>query len=225
MYCLDRSSPDVIRRPWEQWHDKQAPREWRIDPRRGVVQGPLDLCFLDGRTLHLVLAPGQVALLASRGQQRAFFPDGTYLLAVGENGLPSDSLIYFMHTDRNLRIAWSQVIPVPHACAGTAATRRASGDFHVRIDSPVRFHEQILRNRAGEGEAICADVLASLMPTLMTIRLARSCGPGGTSADQRDVLAALRPTDLDADLEPYGLSCTALSIDAAFLSEDSPQPA
>ncbi len=223
MHCLDLSSSSVTRRAWEQSSDQEAPLEWRIDPAQGVIQGPLDLCFLDGRTMHLTLAPGQVALLAARGEKRAFFPDGTYLLQVCESCLPSHGLMYFMHIDRSFRIAWNQVIPVPHAGEDQAATRHASGDFHVCIDSPVRFYEEILRHHAGEGEAICKRLLSKIMPTLLTIRLAQSCAPGWTVEEQRAVLASLRPGDLDADLEPYGLSCTALSIDETFLNSDSPQ--
>ena len=85
MYCRDQFLHDNHRIAWELWSDKQVPITWEIDPNDGVIQGPLDLCFLDGRTLHLVLKQGQIALLTSRGEQQAFFPDGAYLLAIGSN--------------------------------------------------------------------------------------------------------------------------------------------
>ncbi len=220
MYCLDHHLSDMNRISWEQWTDKQTPITWRIDPDKGVVQGPLDLCFLDGRTLHLVLNPGQVALLTARGEQRAFFPDGAYLLGIGANGLPADGLMYFMHTEQSLRITWEQVIPVPPVAPGSPATRRASGSFDVRIESPIRFYQEMLRNHAGEGESICYDMLSRIMPTLLTIRLAQACGPGATIEDQRTALTTLHPEDLAVDLAPYGLGCTAMEIDESFLPAD-----
>ena len=225
MHRLDHTTPGAGGGTWEQWPGERIPEARRIDPAQGVVQGPLELCLLKGCVLHLVLEPGQVALMATRGGNRAFFVDGTYLLSIGENGLPPDGRIYFMHTDRSFPIAWRQVIPVPAVDGGAATTHHAEGEFRVRIDSPVRFHEEILRNRDGEGETICAEMLTRVMPTLMTIRLARACGRDGTRADQRAALASLQPADLDADLAPYGLSCTALTVDTAFLDADTLQPA
>ncbi len=209
---------------WEQLSDKQMPVTWEIDPDDGVVQGPLDLCFLDGHTLHLVLKPGQVALLTVRGEQRAVFPDGNYLLSVGANGLATDSLIYFMHTERSFRITWRQIIPMPHCEPGAAATREASGSFDVRIESPVRFYREMLRNHAGEGENICNDVLSRIMPTLLTIHLAQACGPDSSIEEQRAVLAALSPDDLAGDLAPYGLVCMDISIDETFFSPNGKAP-
>jgi len=226
LLCVDQFRSGINRKPWEQLNDKQMPITWEIDPDEGVIQGPLDLCFLDGRSLHLVLKPGQVALLTVRGEHRAFFPDGAYLLNVGTDDLAADSLIYFMHTERSFRISWSQIIPMPHFEPGAATTRKASGSFDVRIESPVRFYQEMLRNHAGEGENICNDVLSRIMPTLLTIRLAQTCGPDSSKEEHRAILTALSPDDLAGDLVPYGLVCMDISIDETFLGPvvKVPQP-
>ncbi|MBU0741795.1 hypothetical protein KKA85_05440 [bacterium] len=209
---------------WDIMSGEQAPLVWTIDPSDGVIQGPLDLCFLNGKLLHLVLKPGQVALLTAREGRRAFFRDGGYLLRIGAGGLPADGLLYFMHTDRTFGISWEQIIPVPRNELCEPTTRLASGSFDVRIESPVRFHAEMLGNRAGEGEDICRDILAKVMPTMLTIRLAHACGREATTAKQREVLAALRPDDLNPDLAPYGLSCTDMRIDERFLNPQQPVP-
>jgi hypothetical protein len=226
LHCVDQCMSDIRRISWEQLSDKKMPITWEIDPEDGVIQGPLDLCFLDGQTLHLVLKPGQVALLAVRGEERAFYPDGTYLLSVGADGVAAGSLVYFMHTERSFSINWRQIIPMPHIEPGAAATREASGSFDVRIDSPVRFYREMLCNHAGEGENICNDVLSRIMPTLLTIHLAQACGPDSSVEEQRTALAALRPDDLAGDLAPYGLVCMNITIDASFLNPlgKAPQP-
>jgi len=215
-----------IRAPgWDILSGDEAPIDWAVEPADGVIQGPLDLCFLDGRLLHLVLKKGQVALMAARGGRRAFFREGGYMLRVGAHGLPADGLLYFMHTDRTLGIPWEQIIPVPRHELCDPATRMASGSFDVRIDSPIRFHAEMLHGRDGEGEGICRDVLAKVMPTLLTIRLAHACGRESAPTSQHAALAALRPRDMDPDLAPYGLVCTDLRIDRGFLDAQAPTPA
>jgi len=210
---------------WGILKGEQTPIVWTTDPIDGVIQGPVDLCSLAGKYLHLVLEKGQVALMCAGGNRKAFFQDGGYLLRIGDGGLPTDGLLYFMHTDRTFDIPWEQVIPVPRSELNDPATRLASGSFNVRIESPIRFHTEMLRNRTGEGEAICRDVLSRVMPTLLTIRLAHACGHDSTPARQREALAALGPDDLNPDLAPYGLSCTSLRIDESFLESRQPVPA
>lgn len=209
---------------WDVLSGDHAPVAWNIDPANGVIQGPLDLCFLDGRLMHLVLKQGQVALMAARGGRRAFFREGSYLLRIGNGGLPADGLLYFMHTDRTFDIPWEQIIPVPRNEHCDPATRLAAGSFDVRVESPIRFHAEMLDGRDGEGEGICRDVLAKVMPTLLTIRLAHACGREATPTSQRDTLATLRPDDMNPDLAPYGLVCTDLRIDQDFLDAQQPAP-
>ncbi len=224
MYDIDHQTAGSGTSNWEILSGEQAPIVWTIDPANGVIQGPLDLCVLNGKLLHLVLERGQVALLAARGGRRAFFQDGGYLLRIGNHGLPADSLLYFMHTDRTFDISWEQIIPVPRSEHCDPTTRLATGSFEVRIESPVRFHAEMLSNRSGEGENICHDVLARVMPTLLTIRLAHACGREASTEKQRAALAALRPSDLNPDLAPYGLACTALRIDEGLFHQRQPVP-
>jgi hypothetical protein len=220
----DRLEPGSGKSTWGIVGGEKSPIVWTIDPVGGVIQGPLDLCSLAGRCLHLVLRQGQIALMSASGGRRVFFQHGSHLARVGDGGLPADGLLYFMHTDRTFEIPWEQVIPVPRSELGDASTRLASGSFEVRIESPIRFHAEMLRDRAGEGEAICRNTLARVMPTLLTIRLVHACGREANTARQREILASLRAEDLNPDLVSYGLSCVSLRVDGAFLEQQPPVP-
>jgi len=224
LYDIDHQKPVFGASSWGIMNGDRAPIAWTTDPADGVIQGPVDLCCLAGKLLHLVLERGQVALMCAGGNHKAFFQDGGYLLRIGDGGLPTNGLLYFMHTEHTFEIPWEQVIPVPRSEVSDPVTRLASGSFDVRIESPIRFHAEMLKDRSGEGEAICRDVLARVMPTLLTIRLAHACGRESTRTRQREVLAALDPDDLNPDLAPYGLSCPALRIDESFLETPRPVP-
>ena len=59
----DRSPGLSSGRNWSDIPADDTPLTWTLDPEGGLVQGPLDLDFLRGRKLALVLEEGQLALL------------------------------------------------------------------------------------------------------------------------------------------------------------------
>ena len=208
---------DRRRDPWREgaWpvcDRRDTPLEWSPDPDGDTVQGPLDLCFVEGRHLLLSLDRNEAALLAARGRLLRVMLAGHHWFTVGGDDCPAGSLVYFLRLEQPLTVDWRQYMPVPRRDVDEPATRLHSGRFVVSIVHPVRFYESLLGNRAGEGNEICLPTLRHLLPTLLTIRLAglEPTGEGGLAS----LLSRLEPAALNEDLAPYGLACHAWSIQA-----------
>ena len=212
------------------WETKPTPNNrtpWSVAPEGGVVQGPLDLAFLAGTGMDLVLDEGQIALLSVRGElSRCLWPGFHPLDVGGQNGLPIESMLYFLHLDRTLSVPWHQYIPIRPATGFAPGPRLASGVFEVLVTYPTLFYDAFLRDRDGSGEDICLDTLTHLLPTFLAIRMTTTTptvDENGAGPDSLAERAAQLPRNcLDEDISPYGLRCVTWSI--ANISEDEPAP-
>lgn len=193
-------------------YDAPQHTTWNLDPRDGVVQGPMDIAFLRRGAFTLILEEGQVALMTVRGKVTAAYFSGAHLLEVGDEDttVPGNGLLYFVHLDQQLVVPWRQHMPILPSAAWDEEARRAQGTFTVRVTDPVAFHASFLSDRGGEGEEICRDALSHLLPTLMAIHLSQSPLDGSLA----EAVAALDPAALDAELATYGVACTGMTMTA-----------
>ena len=225
--------PQHTRIAWEDRPADPRPTTWTIDPTEGAVQGPLDLAFLAGGRLDLVIPAGMMALLSDRGGLRRCFLDGIHHLTVGERtddddaedpggepgALAPSGLLYFFDLVGELDLAWRQHLALRPSEGDNAGARPARGRFRVRIVNASAFYEAFLRDREGEGEHICRDALSHLLPTFLAIHLARTSPERIDRRDIHDQVADLDPCCLDGQLAPYGLACLGveMSLDGAAL--------
>jgi len=165
----------------------------------------------------LNLEPRQVALLSVDGQLRSAYLDGRHVLSVDAADTDSDgAMLHFVHIESVLQVPWTQHLPVAPAAPGEPTSRLANGVFEVVISDPVRFHRAFLRDGEGQCETDCVEALSHLLPTFLTIHLARVCGAKADMETQRTALKQLDPAHLDAVLTPYGVRCTAIRIHEGF---------
>ena len=192
-----------------------TPVVWSIDPASGVVQGPLDLCFVKGRTLVLTLEEDQVAVYTVDGELQSVFLEGIHSLAVSREGSalePGRSLIHFLHLLTPLDVPWRRHMPVAPVNVDDPTSRLAHGVFEINIIDPIKFHRAFLHGSEGETDQVCIDALAQLLPTFLSIHLSRICGPQATLEKQSLAMADLDPHDLDAVLAPYGIRCAGITV-------------
>ncbi len=204
---------DAVRhdRSWELVPRGRDFTSWSVDPPEGVVQGPLDLDFFAGGRLHVVLEEGQMGLLSVDGELHLHMMEGVHLLRVGgDDGLPADGRLHFVHLDAPIRVPWRQ-----HVAVRGEGAREAHGHFDVTIADPSLFHRAFLTGD-DDGEALCIRKLSTLLPALLAGHLAASVGDG----DLSERAAALDPSVLDPDLAAYGLACTAVVAEKTV----APQP-
>jgi hypothetical protein len=170
---------------------------WSVDETGDVVQGPLDLGFLLGKVLQLVLAPGQVALHIQAGQLRAVFLEGSHTLRVGrrDGELPPESEILFLSLTRPLTFAWKgqSAIWVPDT-HGEPSELRLSGECICQITGPENFYNTFLRHAE------------------------RQLGPEASAEE----LPHLTPADVSAGLAALGLRCRSLSVRPTGIARPAP---
>jgi hypothetical protein len=200
-------------------HQARTPIFWSVDPADGVIQGPLDLEFIKDRPMVLSLESNQVAVHCVNGEMHSVHLDGSQTLGPlgpDDGDKPRNSQLLFMHVDAPISVPWRQHIPVAPTSSGDPTSRLAHGTFVVQIIDPVRFYRSFLVNKCGDGEDVCRDALAQLLPTFLAIHLARLCGPGATLENQNNAIATLQAGDLDTVLSPYGISCLAVSMNSGI---------
>jgi hypothetical protein len=210
-----KESDDRGSAPWE----TVSPDEsivWSLTREGGVVQGPLDLSFVAGRTLHLVLEEGQVALYLHEQNLEAVYLAGRHDLVVGdgEDGLDADGSLIFLDTARPWTLRWRR---------GTVLTLRGSdsgfdgleiiGAATCRIVDPVHFYSSFVAGSSGGEERDLERVIDALLRARLEEHLSAlgDASPADLALMQSR-LTGLQGEDLDEDLEPYGLSCEQLSL-------------
>lgn len=185
-------------RNWAAQPLEGGPLTWTVDPAKGSIQGPLDLGFLDGRRISLVLAEGQQALLVQDGQLRAVYLDGAHCLEIGPGRGQVDPgcRLVFLALDSALQASWTRQEPLVGGDAPLV------GSCALRIDWPSRFFGTFLRGLDTPEPAFIGRLVAQCVRGLCETLLAGrpSGSPLPTPADLQDGLAAC------------GLVCTHLSL-------------
>lgn len=199
---------------------------WSVDESGDVVQGPLDLSFLLGKVLQLVLNAGQVALHVQAGELRAVFLEGSHTLRVGrrEGELPPDSEILFLSLVRPLAFAWKGQAPiwVPDA-DGEPSELRLAGECVCQITGPEAFYNTFLRHAEREGGALTHRVVDALIRSRLEKYLGdlareRNLDPEASTEE----LLHLTPADISGGLAVLGLGCRSLSVRPAGGSRPAP---
>jgi hypothetical protein len=189
---------------------------WSVDESGDVVQGPLDLSFLLGKVLQLVLNAGQVALHVQAGELRAVFLEGSHTLRVGrrEGELPPESEILFLSLVRPLAFAWKgqASIWVPDA-DGAPSELRLVGECVCQITGPEAFYNTFLRHAEREGGELTCRVVDALIRSRLEKYLgdlARERKPDPEASAEE--LLHLTPADISGGLAALGLGCRSLSV-------------
>jgi hypothetical protein len=189
---------------------------WSLTKETGVVQGPLDLSFVVGRTLHLVLEEGQVALFLHEENLQAVYLAGRHDLVVGdgEGQLAADGSLLFLDTARPWTLRWRR---------GTTLNLRGSDDSsHMleiigaatcRIADPIPFYTSFVAGSSHGDEQELEGVIDALLRARLEDHLSTlgdACP--GDLAQLQSRLTHLQGEDLDEELEPFGLACEQLAL-------------
>lgn len=200
-------------RSWDSLPNDEGPLEWTLDHRQGLIQGPLDLEFLRGRKMSLVLEPGQMALLLQEGDLKAVYLDGAHYLDIGHGAhqVPGESSLLFLAADRNINLNWSHQEPL---IPGEASGKALIGGCSLAIDAPARFYRTFLDTPDMPDSDFLARLVGQVVRGALEEFLStmlegtEAGGPGGFQSR----LTRLTPTDLADDLTPYGLTCVNLAV-------------
>ncbi len=200
-------------RDWESLPANEGPLEWTLDHRQGLIQGPLDLEFLRGRKISLVLEPGQLAMLIQDSDLKAVYLDGAHYLDIGHGNhqVPADSRLIFLAANRHINLNWSHQAPLS---LDPNRDEAIIGGCSLTIDGPARFYRTFLDTP----EILDPEFLVRLIDQLVRGILEEFLGnlfdpaapPGPAEIQSR--LTRLTPEDLADDLAPCGLACVNLAV-------------
>jgi len=200
-------------RRWAAMPIDGAPIEWSIDPDQGYVQGPLDLEFLRGQKLSLMLTEGQQALLVQDNQLKAVYLDGTHYLDVGKSPHQVDPAcqLIFLALSKPLQLHW------PRAKAlqwGPAPHQTLIGNCNLHIEWPSRFFATFLQGHPDPEPGFTTRLIDQMVRNLFAEHLSTSInGEDELSAIEVQArLTRLSPDDLNEDLSCCGLRCTHLAV-------------
>ena len=186
---------------------------WVFGASSHVVNGPFDLGLIRGERLSIMVGEGQTALLTCRGQMHRAYFEGTHHIPIRScPDNPEDGLLYILQTEQPLVVPWRQHLPLRPGSNPASTPGLTSGVFQAAIIDPCAFHASFLANHTGEGDTICRQTLAHLLPSFLAIHLARS---GGDLHDFEQLATAIDRfplRNLDSDLAPYGLSCLNVTL-------------
>jgi hypothetical protein len=209
-------------RDWDTLPPAEGPIDWSLDSRLGFLQGPLDLEFLRGRKISLVLEPAQVALLVQNNDLKAVYLDGAHYLDIGHgtHQVPADGKLIFLAADQHLSLSWSREAPLR---LGAKHGQELIGSCALTIDGPARFFRTFLDTP----ELPDADFLRRLIDQLVRGILEECLGylfdsaVALGSAEIQSRLTRLAPEDLADHLFPCGLSCVNVALYTAAPPVDS----
>ena len=198
------------------WDILPCPRDravWTFDTPHQAVRGPFDLALVKSEQLRIVVGEGQTALKTCRGTLQRVYFEGTHLISSKTaEECPDDSLLYILQIGHPLVVPWCQHLPLLPGKNCSSPPGLTSGTFVASIIDPCVFHASFLANRVGEGESICRETLAHLLPSFLAIHLARS---GLDLHEHQNLVSAIDqfPVEqIDPDLAPYGLCCQKISL-------------
>ena len=211
-------------RAWELHPNDGEHLYWSVDSRNGVVQGPLDFRFLQGRKILLQLAPRQVALLIRGGELTAVFLEGGHPLSIGyqPDQVTPESELIFLAADRPLEFVWRSdaFLWVP---TGQSQPERVliRGRCVCRVSGPARFFAAFLRHSTNVSEPFTLRVIDALIRSSIEQTVARARRfPSTPNAELAELLTQLTPGDLNPALQELGLECNELVIRSALADRE-----
>lgn len=200
-------------RNWSVAPTAEAPVAWSIEADQGAIQGPLDLEFLRGKRLSLVLSEGQQALLVHKGQLRAVYLDGAHYLEIGTGRQqidPSCHLI-FLAMDEPLHLNWSPSAPLRW---GPLAHQTLIGSCALRIEWPRRFFDTFLQGVPMPDPDFTVRLIQQMVrgafESILQTDGETEAPPSAAEIQAR--LTGLTPQDLNEELNTNGLNCTNLAV-------------
>lgn len=200
-------------RDWDTMGTDESPLEWTLDHRQGLIQGPLDLEFLRGRKMSLILETGQMALLIQEEGLKAVYLDGAHYLDIGHgtHQVPADSSLLFLAADRHINLNWSRSEPLN---VGRDHDQALIGGCSLAIEAPARFFRTFLDTP----DTPDPEFLVRLVDQVVRGALEDLLGTmlegveAGAHEGIQSRLTRLTPTDLADELEPCGLACVNLAV-------------
>ena len=193
-------------RRWSAQSGDELPIDWSVDSADGLLQGPLDLGFLDGRRLALALTEGQSALLLGEGRVQAVYPMGRHhlLIGAGDHGIDPAWRLLFLTSGAGLALRWTAESPLR---CGPGNSLDLIGSSRLEISDPRAFHDTFLAGVDAPDTAFVQVLIDRLVQAAVAGRL-ETASP--TEAQAR--LTGLGPADLTDDLAPCGLVCRELAV-------------
>ncbi len=187
--------------------------EWSVEAGQGRIQGPLDLGFIDGQRLSLVLQEGQQALLVQDGQLKAVYLNGAHCLEVGDGQRQIDPTcqLIFLALEEPLQLSWPRSAPLQW---GAAEHQALIGSCSLRVEWPSRFFATFLQGHGNPDPGFTERLIDQMVRGLF----AEILGAGDdtedarSSSDIQEHLMRLVPADLNDDLNTCGLNCTQLAV-------------
>ncbi len=199
-------------RQWSAMPTDGGPIEWSIEADKGYIQGPLDLEFLRGKKLSLVLAEGQQALLVHEGQLIAVYLDGAHYLEIGTGRRqvqPASQLI-FLAMNEPLQLNWSRSEPLQW---GPETHQALIGSCSLQIEWTSRFFGTFLQGQQNPDPGFALRLIDQMIRGLFEELL--SVNPGSekvpTASETQARLTRITPSDLNEELNACGLTCTRLA--------------
>ncbi len=200
-------------RDWDSLPADEGPLEWTLDHKQGLIQGPLDLEFLRGRKISLVLEPGQMAMLIQDSDLKAVYLDGAHYLDIGHGNhqVPAESSIIFLAANRHINLNWSREAPMR---LGQNNDEALIGGCSLTIDGPARFFRTFLDTPEMPEPEFLICLIDQFVRGALEEFLGNLFDPAATpsAAEIQSRLTRLTPEDLADDLAPCGLSCVNLAI-------------
>ncbi len=200
-------------RDWDSVPADEGPLEWTLDHRQGLIQGPLDLEFLRGRKISLVLEPGQMAMLIQDGDLKAVYLDGAHYLDIGHGNhqVPAESRLIFLATNRHINLNWPPQAPLR---MGPNLDEALIGGCSLTIDGPARFYRTFLDTPEIPDPDFLVHLIDQLVRGILEELLSDLFDPAATTepAEIQSRLTRLVPEELADDLAPCGLACVNLAV-------------
>jgi hypothetical protein len=185
--------------------------EWTMEADGAMVQGPLDMEFLRGQHISLILEEGQYGLLVRNGALKALYLDGAHHLDIGQGNdqIKTDSLLFLLATDKNQDFRWTADSDQGFVTRdGTPVIGRCT----VRIEKPARFYHRFLRGLENWLPETITDHLEPLVHQAFNDLLTELCESGCDHAGGlQSSLMNLGAHHLDEYLSEHGLYCVSLA--------------
>jgi len=215
-----------VDRTWEPLPADGRVLAWSVDHEAGLVQGPLDLAFLDGKQLVLNLDDGQVALLIHSEDLEAIFLPGSHHLTVGDDAttLTRDGQLVFLLTSAPVQLRWREGTSL-HVIGDDGQERRESviGHCTCLIDGPARFWSCFLAGVKEIGEEYILKVIDALVRSRLEAIVAEAAGQGiGGAGAAQTRLTQLTPEEFSEELQEYGLECVQIAVYTATPPVEEP---
>jgi len=205
-------------RGWDSLPADEGPLEWTLDHRQGLIQGPLDLEFLRGRKISLVLEAGQMAMLVRNDDLKAVYLDGAHYLDIGHGNhqVPAESRLIFLAADRHINLNWSHQTPLH---LGSNHDESLIGGCSLTINGPARFYRTFLDTPEMPDPKFLVRLIDQYVRGVLEDFLGSLFGPTAAPGpgEIQSRLTRLTPEDLADDLTPCGLACVNLALYTAAL--------